>query len=87
MVLFEGKGIPIPPYTTSYYEYILESSRQAAKLILELIDPKSVIDIGCGPGAWLSILNDYSIKDVLGADYPLDKRLFCKFLKASIWCL
>jgi 2-polyprenyl-3-methyl-5-hydroxy-6-metoxy-1,4-benzoquinol methylase len=79
VLLFEGEGISIPLYTTGYYEYILDSSRRTAKqvipLILELIDPKSVIDIGCGPGAWLSILNDYCIKDVLGVDYHLDKRL------------
>jgi hypothetical protein len=44
-------------YTTFFYQNQLVESKKSAKVILpiieELFSPKSIIDIGCGVGAWL----------------------------------
>jgi SAM-dependent methyltransferase len=35
-----------------------------------LIQPKSVLDVGCGTGAWLAVFQRLGIQDVLGVDGP-----------------
>ena len=37
-------------------------------LLLELVGPRSVVDYGCGIGAWLAELRSCGIDDVLGVD-------------------
>lgn len=60
------------PYTEEYYKKIQEGSLQAARevvpLILSLIQPKSVLDVGCGTGAWLSVFREQGINDIWGID-------------------
>lgn len=59
-------------YTKNFYLSYQEGSRNSAKqiipIILELLDIKSVVDIGCGIGTWLSVCKDYGINDILGVD-------------------
>jgi hypothetical protein len=59
-------------YTKDFYEWQQEGSRQSARvtipLILDLIQPKSVIDVGCGVGTWLSVFKEFGIQDCLGID-------------------
>ena len=59
-------------YTTEFYKDILAGSKRSAEIILPLvfseINPKSIVDIGCGSGAWLSIAKKNNISDVLGLD-------------------
>jgi SAM-dependent methyltransferase len=35
---------------------------------MELVNPKSVLDIGCGTGTWLKIFGDLGVNDYLGVD-------------------
>ena len=44
------------------------SARVIVPVILELLAPRSVIDVGCGLGAWLAVFADYGIADYLGMD-------------------
>lgn len=37
-------------------------------LIIELFNPKSVVDIGCGIGTFLHIFNEMGVQDLLGLD-------------------
>src|SRR3989304_9029763 len=71
-----------PVYNTSYYSKISNWSTNSAKivvpLLLKLIKPKSVIDVGCGDGTWLSIFHEHGIKDFLGID---GKYVSDEFLK------
>jgi SAM-dependent methyltransferase len=59
-------------YTSDFFREISEPSRRSAQeivpLILEMIQPRSVIDIGCGTGAWLSVFKDLGVDDVWGVD-------------------
>jgi SAM-dependent methyltransferase len=51
-----------------------KASRQAAEVIapflIDLINPRSVIDIGCDNGEWLVILKQLGVEKVLGIDSP-----------------
>lgn len=59
-------------YAEGFYRVYEEGARQSAKeivpLILELIQPKRVIDVGCGIGAWLSVFKEFGVEDVWGVD-------------------
>ena len=59
-------------YTESFFNDLKAGSKQSATeivpLILELLKPSSVVDIGCGSGEWLSVFNKHGVKDILGVD-------------------
>jgi SAM-dependent methyltransferase len=59
-------------YTKDYYSHEEERSRLAARvivpLVLELVRPNSVIDVGCGTGEWLSVFGENGVEDVWGVD-------------------
>jgi SAM-dependent methyltransferase len=59
-------------YTDEFYQALQEGTRRSARaivpLVLELIDPRSVIDVGCGIGIWLSVFKEYGVSDILGID-------------------
>lgn len=54
------------------FEGLDDTSRTSAQviipLILELLQPQSAIDIGCGVGSWLAVFKEFGIEDVLGVD-------------------
>jgi SAM-dependent methyltransferase len=60
------------PYTENFYEILKEGSRRSAReivpLVLEFIQPKSVVDVGCGLGSWLSVFKELGIGECLGID-------------------
>jgi SAM-dependent methyltransferase len=60
------------PYDDRYFDEIAEGSLSSAKVIvpylLELLQPKSVLDVGCAEGAWLSVFREAGIVDYLGID-------------------
>lgn len=59
-------------YTSNFFERWKGGSLQSANVIvpmvLELENISSVVDMGCGTGAWLSIFKKYGIKDICGID-------------------
>lgn len=46
----------------------LESARIVVPLLMDLVHPKSVLDIGCGVGTWLSVFSDQGVSEILGID-------------------
>jgi len=46
----------------------LNSARVLVPIVLDLLHPRSVIDIGCGTGLWLSVFQAHGITDVSGVD-------------------
>jgi SAM-dependent methyltransferase len=60
------------PYTTAYYDSHVAGSLRSAHavlpLVLDLVDVDSAVDVGCGVGAWLSVLIELGVEDVLGID-------------------
>lgn len=45
-----------------------EAAKQVVPFVLGLLDPKSVVDVGCGTGTWLKVFQDYGIDKLLGVD-------------------
>lgn len=59
-------------YTEEFFQALREgASRSAAvivPLVLDLIRPRSVVDVGCGTGAWLAAFARHGVADYLGVD-------------------
>jgi SAM-dependent methyltransferase len=62
------------PYDRAFFNARAQGSLASAKvivpLLLELIGPQSVADVGCGNGAWLSVFRELGVEDVHGVDGP-----------------
>src|SRR5271170_1552361 len=60
------------PYSREFFDGIETGSLQSAQvvvpLVLELIRPRSVIDVGCGRGAWLRAFRNGGVEHVRGID-------------------
>jgi SAM-dependent methyltransferase len=52
----------------SLQEGALRSAREIVPLVLNLVRPGHVIDVGCGSGAWLSVFKENGIDDFQGID-------------------
>jgi SAM-dependent methyltransferase len=63
---------PRLPYNKEFYSYAdraaLRSARVLVPFVMSLVNPSSLVDVGCGRGAWLSVFQDYGIEDMLGVD-------------------
>jgi SAM-dependent methyltransferase len=60
------------PYSEEFFRDISEGSAASAAavvpLVMTLVRPKSVVDVGCGTGAWLSAFRAEGVERVLGVD-------------------
>lgn len=59
-------------YDSAFFREIRHGSSVSAQavvpIILEYIQPQSIVDVGCGTGTWLNIFKSHGITDVLGID-------------------
>lgn len=59
-------------YDASFYEYInagsLASARVICPLVTSWLKPDSVLDVGCGAGAWCRVWGEAGVPDVQGTD-------------------
>jgi SAM-dependent methyltransferase len=59
-------------FSNHHYECLpegsLRSAREILPLVLRLVEPKNVVDIGCGTGTWLSVCLEFGVQDILGID-------------------
>ena len=66
------KNQPAALYDASFFEPLtagaLQSARVIVPLLLRLVHPESVIDVGCGLGAWLKVFQEYGVQRVRGID-------------------
>ena len=73
----------IPKYTddffTSHEEAVFRSARVIVLLVLNYVRPKTVVDIGCGRGEWLSVFQEHGVS-IQGIDGPYiePNRLFIR---------
>ena len=63
------------PQKTSYPDTFFEdrkgaltSAKHIVPIVLELIHPKSVVDVGCGTGEFLYTFKEHGVGDILGID-------------------
>lgn len=61
-------------YTPGFYQTYQDGSARSARVVvpilLDLVRPKSVLDVGCGVGTWLSVFADHGLVDLVGLDGP-----------------
>jgi hypothetical protein len=62
------------PYDAAFHDELWTGSVQAARRVLpvlfELWKPTSIVDVGCGAGAWLSVAAETGVSDLTGIDLP-----------------
>lgn len=82
-----------PPYSTEFFVRMGQGSRDSAAavvpLVMKLLQPRSVIDVGCGTGSWLAAFKQHGVADVLGIDGPyVDPAQLeietCEFMAADV---
>jgi len=65
-------------YTADFYRTHRDGARRSAEavvpIVVELVQPRSVIDVGCGLGAWLAVFRQHGIEDIWGVDGPHIER-------------
>jgi SAM-dependent methyltransferase len=61
-------------YGAAFYEELDADVRGSAEvvvpIVLDLLRPSSVVDVGCGRGTWLGVFRALGVTDVLGVDGP-----------------
>ncbi len=58
-------------YNPKFYRELAsaqESAREILPLVLGVVKPASVVDIGCGTGNWLAIAHELGVAEILGID-------------------
>jgi len=50
------------------HEIVLQSARQVVPIVMSLLEPRRIIDVGCGTGVWLSVFQEHGVQDVVGID-------------------
>jgi SAM-dependent methyltransferase len=59
-------------YTEEFFRRNCEGSQRSAAeivpLVLQLVQPRHVVDVGCGTGTWLAVFREHGATDVLGID-------------------
>jgi SAM-dependent methyltransferase len=72
MLARKARRVPESPYTSDNFDPSQEPIRNSARLVVpvvvELLQPLSVCDVGCARGVWLSVFQEHGIKDVWGVD-------------------
>jgi SAM-dependent methyltransferase len=67
-------------YSAGFFSAHAKGARSSAEimvpLVIDLVRPRRVIDVGCGTGDWLAVFRANGVEDVVGVDGAyVDKRL------------
>jgi SAM-dependent methyltransferase len=61
-----------PRYDDAYYEgqgaQAMRSAEAIVPLVMSLLEPRSVCDVGCARGSWLAVFERHGVSEVLGID-------------------
>lgn len=60
-----------PAFFAEHHETVARSASVIAPLVTELLEPTSVLDIGCGGGEWLEA---FGVEDSFGVDIAAPER-------------
>jgi cyclopropane fatty-acyl-phospholipid synthase-like methyltransferase len=64
----KGKSSYNGYFYETHLDEALKSAREIVPLLIDLIDPKSVVDVGCGRGAWLKVFKENGVSKIYGID-------------------
>ena len=66
-------------YSNSFYEtfrgQVRDSAREVVPLVMDLLHPRRVVDIGCGTGTWLAAFAEHGATEITGVDGDYVDRL------------
>jgi trans-aconitate methyltransferase len=55
-------------FYSTYESDSIESAREILTIVKTLVNPKSVVDVGCGIGTWLKVWRDFGVYEITGID-------------------
>ena len=55
-------------FYNSRHSNTLYSARTILKIVNKFVSPRSVVDVGCGVGTWLSVFGEFGVTDILGVE-------------------
>ena len=62
----------MPNYDEKFFAWVSFTARRSAQallpIVIDLAQPRSILDAGCGHGTWLAVWSDLGINDILGLD-------------------
>jgi SAM-dependent methyltransferase len=62
----------LSPYTKAFFEDMEEGALRSARVVLpqllDLLSPRSILDVGCGRGAWVLAAMELGVEDAYGVD-------------------
>ena len=61
-------------YTHSSQQHNLLAPTEIVPVLISMVKPASVLDVGCGTGTWLKVFALHGIKDLTGVDGPYVDR-------------
>ena len=68
----DGKAVMAHTYDEKFFDWVKLTALRSARRLLPLVQihtgAKSVADVGCGQGAWLSVWQELGVSDVCGLD-------------------
>lgn len=72
-MVFRSNGFSeVREYNEIFYRYQREGAVRSARNVLPKVNtvlrPASILDVGCGAGAWLSVHSELGLRDVVGID-------------------
>ncbi len=53
---------------TAIYQGVRSSAEVVVPLVVQLLHPRSVVDVGCGTGTWLKVFEEQGVSDFCGLD-------------------
>jgi SAM-dependent methyltransferase len=71
--IFDGDDIEMQSlYDREFYDYHKDEARRSAEIVVPLVlnrlNSKTVVDVGCGNGTWLKVFQENGVADILGID-------------------
>lgn len=61
-------------YHSRFFDQLYDSCWRSARVVvpevMRMVRPRSVVDVGCGVGAWLAAFMESGVDDVVGVDGP-----------------
>jgi len=65
-------SIPESAYSAEFFDHLDRQTRASAEVIvpmvMDLLGPTSIVDVGCGRGVWLSVFREAGVERVAGLD-------------------
>jgi SAM-dependent methyltransferase len=65
--------VPPAKYRKAFYRSLesqgLISAREILPFVFDIFHPKSIVDVGCGSGEWLSVCQELGVQDITGFDF------------------